>query len=340
MTKIVPLLADLLLEPAANSSKTIEPRKFQGLQQVLRKAEKFVLSDEAAIRVGQAIKAYPEMVIDHAQFAIPPFETCWIEYNGPRLVGQLTSEASASAADKTVGYLFHDGVVYVGVESFDKTFAFTGIAYHLNSDNSFHKEHEFAEKLGINRGKFNEFYMGVAQSARIPEEKLRKFREEHWVEWILTPEVTKQIRGTSSGFEVIYGCAGELRNIVGILLMLNQPSNVTYVGEKSPNRRILTSKGTKVRASHSVIEINLNHAPLTILLGKPSGIRGSVIQHKVRGTFAHHNLDRSCEHYWEAEDAHHFTCANCEGKRWWRKAHQRGDASKGTNIQERHLVFE
>lgn len=335
-------LANTLIHAPASHVDSIPRDLRTALNFRLREAKRFVLTEEAAVRVGEAIASYPEMLVEHGQFARPPFDNCWIEFPSQKFHNAIVPGSDKLVSEMTdthVGYLFSNGRAYVGATTGRGDANFSPFAVDLNMPSDFQTELDIANGLGVSRMALDDLYWGTTMARNLPREIVRAFRAQHRVILTMTSKMQEMMRKQGEGSNFIHGCAGEIRNIVGLLLMLNQPRLIKYIGEQSQYRAV-THRGTRQMLGHSVIELDLDRKPKTVILGRPQGTHASPRRHEVMGNYAHRNLSALCEHYWEPEDDNHWTCANCGGRRWWRKAHQRGDASLGIMTQERHLVYD
>ena len=351
MAKPVPTLADALIHSqisygTTTSHDTMPDNLRTALNFRLREAKRFVMTEDAGIKIGEAIRSYPDMLAHHGQFAIPPFENCWIElpsrgFHNAVVPGSddLIDRTGDTSYDSRVGYLFSNNTVYVGAQRPDGDADFSMIAVDLNTPSSFEQELEIAESLGVSRLSLDSLYWGVTMEKTLSLDIKRMMRAQHSIRLLMKPELSKVIRQKNLGPDFIHGCAGEVRNIIGILLMLNQPKHIRYIGHKE-NYRGVTHHGTKLYLGHSIIEIDLDRKPLTVILGRPQGTHASPREHDVVGNFAHRGVQHGCEHDWIAEDDRHWECSKCHGKRWWRAGHKRGDASKGVVTQERKIIYE
>ena len=197
-----------------------------------------------------------------------------------------------------------------------------------------------------------QLYWGGTMGQNLDFRIARKLREHHSVRMNLRPDLAK--RASAVGPEWLASTAGEVRNIVGLLLMLNQPSIHQY--ERVGHHRKMTSKGPRVFMSHSILTINLDgRSKPSRLLRKPMGTHASPRWHKVSDHWCndyrarsqgynaddHRGNQSGHAHEWHADDdsALRFTCQVCGGKRWRRKMRNgRGDRSLGIISQERHVT--
>ena len=72
----------------------------------VRSAQRFVLTEAASVKVAEAIRSYPEMLVEHGVFARTPFETCWIEMPSWKFHDTIVPGSNSDTADLRVGYLF------------------------------------------------------------------------------------------------------------------------------------------------------------------------------------------------------------------------------------------
>ena len=61
-------------------------------------------------------------------------------------------------------------------------------------------------------------------------------------------------------------------------------------------------------------------------------------RHSVRGHWMIRTTRPTCIHLFTKLDENHMRCGRCEGMRYWRKAHERGDASLGYVRHEEYKV--
>lgn len=316
----------------------------------VRGAQRFVLTESAAVKVAEAIRAYPEMLVEHGVFARTPFETCWIEMPSQKFHDTIVpgSSAESSSADLRVGYLFDGDEVYVAAQR-DDVAAISPLVIHLHQPMSINQQLRMAERLHLSRAALDNFYWGATMASDLPLETKRGLRGQHGFSLM----VQERFRDTFKGEDFLRFTAGEIRNVIGLLLMINQPSNILRQ-EQVAHRRTMTKKGTRVLMGHSVITLHLDKRsrPDRILRAQSFGHR-SPKWHPVSNHWCHdkiarakgHNIDDpktygrgDHAHEWEqAQDGSlRFTCKICGGKRWRRiMKNGRGDRSKGVVTQSR-----
>jgi hypothetical protein len=342
-------LFDLLLQAKESNRFTLLQHSAH-IKQILRSAHKFVLTDDAAIRIAEAIRAYPEMLADNSQFAIPPFETTWIEMPLRNFQRKLIGENQEidDRSDRTIGYLIHKDRVYVAGENEDLDAMMMPFSYGLNTPSTFEEEQRACKYFGVSRAQLDSFLWGHTVFKELRSGYMRSLRRQHSLRLEYTDETLA--RATEAqlkvGNSLYVGAAGDLRNILGILLAMNQPTKYLRTSDV-PHRRKMTAKGPRVYMAHSVIEFDLNKKPIRQLLRRnmEKGTHASPRWHQVKGHFCHDSKGRGetgCIHdgglAWVELEPRKWECQECGGKRWWREYPEgRGDAAIGF-VQSQHLV--
>lgn len=305
--------------------------------QVMRSARKFVMTDDATAKVRDAIVAYPELLALNGQFAIPPFETMWIEFDNRVMIDSdiLTNgnPYDTASADVRIGYLFHAGRVYSVSEAADHRPFVTPFTCQLHRPMRFHEQDAMAEFFNVSRIGIDPFLWGHTLHQYVDGDVAPMLRHQHSVAW-----TSRDIGDAVSRQRLYLGASGELRSLLAILLMLNQPGR--WVSRDVPRQRGMIRGKSKPYFGHSVIDINLDRArPVTLLGGEPRSGR-SVRWHEVRGHFCHNRIARTngCAHTWVEMVSRRWECS-CGAKRWWRQYPDgRGSAQVGYVDQIRRIV--
>lgn len=337
-------LADELRDQGRHATLALMKNRTKTVEEALIAAHKFVLTNEAAEKVGQAINNYPEMLVQNGKFAIPPFPRTWIEMSYPAFYRGLGApeDAMDDYSDDRVGYLFVDDRVYVASSGKDMKGMFIPIEYELHRPMSFEAEQSFSKDLHTSRAQIDRFMWGSAFFERMDLHDQRALRANHTVRPI---RVQADIINNEAWQKLLFGAAGDLRNILGLLLMLNQPAKYLRTHD-TKTKRSLSSKGPKVYMAHSTIELTMNRKPIRQLLtrNKEHGTHASPRWHEVRGHFCQDKTAREsgCHHgggdWWVEYEPKKWECLECGGKRWWREfPNGRGDASRGF-VQSQHKV--
>lgn len=314
----------------------------------VRSAKRFVLTEEAAIKVGEAIRAYPEMLVEQGVFARTPFETCWIEMPSYRFHETIVPGSSTPEADTRVGYLFDGDNVYIVAQRDETVASISPLVIHLHQTHTLKQELKLTEELNLSRYSLDYFYWGKTMADELPVAIRRGLREQH----SFSMHTKEKYKSAITGEEFLMFSAGEVRNIIGLLLMINQPSSILRA-EPVEKRRAMTRKGSRLFMAHSVITLHLDkrHRPDRIFR-LPRAFRMGPKWHEVMNHWCHDKIARTKghneddprthgrgnhAHVWEQDDdgVLRFTCSICGGKRWRRIMKGRGNKSRGTVTQER-----
>ena len=348
--KPIPTLADDLL--ATKSRTLIEASVNDKAKHLLRSAKRFVLTEEAAIKIGEAIRAYPEMLVEHGWFARTPFETCWIEFPSRNFHEAIVPGSSTPDADDRVGYLFHGDMAFVGASNGNENGAdCSPLVYHLHQPDSLEKQLQHCQTMQVSRAQLDNFYWGRTMAENLPHHVLKGLRAQHGFSVVCE----ERYRGAIKGADWLGFSAGEVRNIIGLLLMINQPSGVIRTTDVA-HRRVVGKRGTRVLMGHSIVTLNLDRrSKPDRLLRRPHGSHASPRWHEVVDHWCNDEKARTLgysaddpktfgrgthAHVWEKDDAKLVaTCSICGGRRWRRRMKNgRGDRSRGTIGQTRVVI--
>jgi len=343
-----PTLADMFLTYAPTSPYTDVRRKtlfaphfFDTTCDNLRQAHRFVFDDQATAYVGEMIREMPRIIADAQDFAIPPFQKTWIEYSAEVMFETIAGQPILPTGDLKVGYLIVGPVVRVityakTVES-DYDVTVLPIQYKLFQPWTIEQELDFCNRAKISRMQIDSMYWGSSANILRSEqdkEGLRALRANHSVE-VCTSKVAEEHQVMSRLWE---GMAGDVRNIIAMLLFMNRTSKDTVTREIGHGRGMFGSKPGPM-LKHSVISLKLNPLPRLRTLVAGPGVWRRL--HDVRGHFCHNKEARfsTCDHDWEETKPLHWECKNkCGGVRWWRHEHQRGHVEKGIVTSRYHVT--
>jgi len=347
-----PLFADRIL---ASTPRQIhmEPRKAAIYQDKIRKAEKMVFDTEASIRIGEMLRDIPELLVEQIQFARAPFENCWIEYDSLAVWNILSPGRDIkhspwdNSYDTTVGLLIDHNKVNVWSLPASGDFGMLGFTYYLNTEWLLEDQLDWCEKTGMSRLGIDMWLWGSLWSHfhnSGQHEYLRKLRDTTKVEldfpkgMALNPKSLEQ---------PLQGTQGDFKNTVAILLALNQPRVTNYI--QVPRRRGWIGNKNKPFMSYHSVKVALDAVAQTKLLSQGDGQSMLRRGGHVSGCYCHNKTARDyariagCIHDWGPCDddweyigpkaaltltVNHWQCRVCDGRRWWRKEHDR-DASLG-----------
>jgi len=334
-----PTMADRFV--AAKLSFPTMTRFARDAQHKARLAEKFVFDTEASARVGIVLRDVPELLVEQIQFARPPFDLCWIEYDVETIFNMLNPDrvwTSDDTRDMRLGLLIEHHRMVVVAEDAQGRFGFMPMVYHLNTEWKLDEQLVFAEQLGVSRIGIDLWLWGAAAPKLIANGKreyLRVLRDTNRAELLLPVPPDKAVA-------LHNGTVGDFKNHVGMLLMLNQPSLTQYA--LVPRTRGWIGHRPKPYMAHREVRVASDPVPRVRQLSHGGGEGSLRRRHRVRGHYCTNAQARSggCIHQWQAagaewkpvavavgDDPERWVCDVCGGRRWWRADHARGDAGLG-----------
>ncbi len=337
-----PTLADRIL--SVDATKLRDSGWNAERQRRLVFAKKFVLDAQAATYIGRMLRDHPRIVSDANDFAQRPFEHMWIEMPFKGFYEAITGRPADPDGDQRVGYLFDGPVVNVAAGAGTMaTSGFIPSEYILNRPMSVEDQCKLCDLLQISRLGIDLMLWGESahafgnQGATWDAEGLRSLRTNHTMR-------IKQVEGLSPERMrvAIDGSAGDLRNIIGLLLFLNRTADIQTVREEGMSHGMINRKPRPLMP-HRVISLRVNPMPRLIKLAAD---HDHIMRrlHDVRGHYCHDRLARAgCQHgselggdfgeAWTEYEPLRWKCQDCGGKRWWRHEHSRGTAEVGVSTQ-------
>jgi hypothetical protein len=333
-----PHLIDLILDGELFNPQMAPPLS------VFHQAKKFIFDASASEFVGSLLKKAQHEILSQHDWARPPFETTWIEFDHMAYWEQglgAHTDYTAGPPDNLFGFLVDHGKVSLfshapGHQSGETT-GCSPFMYQLHTPISFEEEMRMAGQFNFNLMHYRQALLGgmlteggdlvgdvdwwrtiAGEVVRAHKMYVNPMFENEMLRF--APE--KRAQALASG-------AGDLKLIITLLLMVTRPRKMFTVTETGP-RRMLYKGHNLVRRGHSVV---------TMRLAKEAALHHAVHHeftsqhrqmHDVRGHWAETRHGDMCrEHSWEPIDKDHFYCLNCPAKRWWRKAHTRGELRLG-----------
>lgn len=304
---------------------------------LLPSARRFILTDQASIKLGEVTKETEGLMLKHHQFAVAPFPVTYLEFNihlFHKALGRPTTNDlyGDDGADWRVGYLITEKAIRSFAMTKDGFAGSTGFVLKRVAKD--HK-HWHIPINGVDQEWARLMCLLGSGLHSMPDEETRQAILDTWAMEPVFDDKSYDDKVYKSG-------AGELRTVIAILLMLNQPRvlNIQSVAHSSG-----LHKGKRiVYAAHNVVEIDLGTRKQYKRIFTHME-RESPRRHEVRGHFVHNGGTDGCEHRWPLSPvpapisgAPMWECPRCGCKRTWREAHLRGDASKGFVTKEYDLV--
>jgi hypothetical protein len=348
-----PILADRFMR--GNERLTWIRQDVNDLVRVkLRTARRFVFDVDAVRRLGETIRDIPELLFRESQLARAPYPVTWIEISAfPLLWETMSGRPCSDDCDNEIGYLINHDTVYV-VEGGTKAnpglaVMLSPVAYQLHTPWAEQDRLKFAARFGTTLNDIEAFMWGSTLNGTELTDDLLFSRDNPFAAlrnshscFVLPMIHERAEKALKRG--VLMSSAGDMRIMIASLLLLNRPSLTTYVRDVPRGRGFIRGK-EQTYFSHTVVTIALDPRPTLRLIGTEEGEGVPRRRHEVRGTWCNNADARDyariagCIHDWQADpryvdeddanDPDHWVCKVCEGRRWWRQEHVRGDATKG-----------
>ena len=195
------------------------------------------------------------------------------------------------------------------------------ICYKLNQPLTVVQELAECERLGTSRIGIDVLYWGSSYE-KVNKEERTALRAnhgfEHWYARDL-PDIMKSM---------FTSAAGDLRNIIALLLFMNRTQDIR-IDDQLPPHRGWVGPRPALLLKHSVIRLKLDPKPMfRKLYGRGGSWRR---RHDVKGHFCHDKKAHAHrhDHDWTETHVNQWRCLLCGGKKWWKKHHQRGHMEKG-----------
>lgn len=333
-----PLLVDeFIASPLTNLLRGPDGNHMRAVRDHLIEAKKFVLDDKAAVYAAEMIRDYPIAIARDQEFAIPPFPRMYIELPYQAFFKTINGQDTDTDGDTDVGYFIDGPRAYVlsRASSFKDGSNIAPmvmpVRYRLNEPLDIKEELALCENFNVSRMGLDVFYWGsVTPKVRNDPHIFHALRENHGAElWYGSDIDMKQM------FGYLYkSAAGDLRNVLALILFLNRTSQLRIEDNIGFHRTLIHNK-PMVMTKHSVVKIKLDPKPmLKRIYGTGSAWRR---RHDVRGHFCHDKDAREAAHHpdghvWSEYGVNQWRCMNCAGRKWWRKVCSRGSRDKGNVV--------
>lgn len=317
-----------------------EERRILAVRNNLREAKKFVLDEQAALYAAQMIRDHPIAIAHDQEFAIPAFPRMYIEFPYPKFFETLggSNVHDPIMGDTEVGYFIDGPRAYVlsrvwgGTEN-DEARKKLGcqhmmmpMSYTLNQPLTLEQELDVCQRAQISRAGIDVLFWGSSYE-KLPRSEAVALRANHGFEHWYAKDVDDLLD------PLFTSCAGDLRNIIALMLFLNRTKEVHFEEQIGPGQAFIHAKPA-VLTRHSVVRLKLDPKPLFKKLYGHGGVWRR--RHDVRGHFCCDKIAHAHDHDhdWQEYGVHQWRCMGCGGKKWWRKAHSRGHLEKGVVVTE------
>ena len=295
-----------------------------------QQARQFVFNLEASRTVGRFIHACPDILADQVQFAIPPYDHCYIEVELHDLLVEASPEIHydrESKVDLKVGFLFYDNLVFTLASNVREPHAQIA-AFGTMFKNGLHRlpESKLIESKfkGRKQVAMTELMLGTT-CYKLTEEQRNVYRDRFTVFHTIKSEYADDDKLA----DILNTYTGETRILVALLLMLYNKKHLRL--SDRPFERRITKHGMRTYMAHTTVEISLTD-PVEIRRAFGSGHGSPKRRHEVRTHYAHKRIAMRCEHEWvrrECAENEQWECSKCGGLRFLKRQHLRGDGTIG-----------
>jgi hypothetical protein len=128
--------------------------------------------------------------------------------------------------------------------------------------------------------------------------------------------------------EILPDGAGDLRNLITMILFLYQSQKVIELRDVAPKRGFIKGKQVAYMA-HTVVTIHLNEVKTIRKYIETAHERASPRRHWCKPFYRTIGGSQTCDHTFEEYKPERWQCTKCEAKRARVKSYQKGDATKG-----------
>jgi hypothetical protein len=294
----------------------ISPEHAKVIKSATPQARQFIFDEQSSAIMADFIQKSPDLLFKNEQFAIPQFPTCYYEFDAEtflKAMGKPTTGAGDAGRDWKVGYLITNNTIYVvskGFGSSKPAFMFYGMTIGRT---------KYSPLVMTRRQKANVFLASTIHD--LPMDIWQNISENYEFVNLSAGYADEVVRNS------IADGAGDLRNLLTMILFLYQNQEVIHVNQVAPHRGILKGRAITYMA-HSVVTIHLNEIK-KIRKHFETHDRGSPRRHEVRPFYRTVPKNKSCDHLWVPYESDRWECKRCGSKRARIKGYQRGDATKG-----------
>lgn len=331
-----PVMAHELAAPEKSNLYLVEKGMGRALTRLVQRSHKFVFDTDACVRLGEFLQNNPDIIADAAEFARPPYPQTWVELDlGEVNVGKGAPEALDEAF--LAGILFDNDNVYVAMSTGEES-VWLPVCWQLNSGPT---APEIFEEMRI--GDPDDWLWGrplKTVEGLVDKEALRR---DHRMRFFARQQSGEPVVDHPAWPYLLQSMMALLPMAIAAALLLLRPSLTRIIREDDGENNTAgqSTVAPKGYWATTVVTVKLRREALFKRIVKALKSERMIRRrHEVRGHYCHNRAARTAthEHVWEETIPDHWECAvdGCQGIRWWRKAHERGDASVGYN--EKHYV--
>lgn len=315
-------------------------------------SERIILGDDASFALGKWIVDCEEDIMRNLQFALPPFPKTYIELTIWRCHQGIDRKTSGpvETADDRIGFLIDGKHVRVMSSSqhgmhrpFFKHPAVGIFHYWLDTPETERLIEGPIEREAALRAAL---LFGTSAHALDDEAMFRLIVGSTRIrcltplsEKFLSERLLDQGRVKTRFEQLVSNCAGELRTMWAVLLLLNQHRHRIQT-HGVPRETLVTARGRKVYMAHTLITIPIFSTPAETRKCFYPNTRASPVGHDVRAHWRDYHDRKNCTSFWAQgmswpllpDDDGRFQCPNCHGYRRRIASFSRGRSDVGYNL--------
>jgi hypothetical protein len=337
-----PTLADLLMH--SKEQDILWGQRGIPAKLKLMQAHRFVLDGHASLFFGNVVHQYAREVLRQHEFARAPFDVTWIEFDCRAYNSVVPTGSMSVPEDETAGFLYDHGTVWCASSTRGPGAAmFMPYRVQLHRPSSVDEELRNCEIFRVDRVQYRMGLFGDIGGLTGQE-----IKQDFW----MSPEISTIVQAhtfevmpdfvqmlddkgveISARRSILYSCAGVLKQVLILLLILTRANKHVYFTETEAQPRRIWMRNRQVPlVSYNHVTMHLHQEDaLRRIHEHHTGQRHK--WHEVKGHWCEsRKKGRGCAHEWAMVDKNHAFCSKgCGAKKWWRELpNGRGDIALGT----------
>lgn len=303
-------------------------------------ARRYLFDDGVVEKVGALVHEYPTLFFRNYQFAIPSFETIYIEFDHKKWmegIGYPDSVLEDNGNDLRVGYMLHKGTLAVIGNTTSQP---DPMPLPLLWTLDYRKTYPDRDMFPMNM--VDSLFFSVALGSTFGKEGMTQEIMDD-LKRRITLWLPRGMNKTTVQ-AMLRGSAGEIRVLLCLLLWLNQPKIIDYVDV--PHKRGMTRRGPITYMKHTVVKLKPGVLKKQMMRGL-TGPRRPPRRHEAAGSLRTWGAPAAgCPnpdggHPWPIlpDDNGVWHCPKCPAKRKWWPKYEKGDASLGFVKHDNYRVM-
>ena len=290
----------------------------------LRSARRFVFDKAASGFLGKLDRAAGSLLLREHRFAKPPFPAMWVEFDNQEYLrgydGPGVSLHPGTA--QQIGHLIMPDEVAWTFGGGNNLISLFPVGYALHRPYPAEEEANAAESFGMDVDNFRRAIIGPSDANDPSLQDVMRHHTPLFLPWFSKFPIHERAQRLIMG-------ASELGRLISALLLLTSAKAVVEFGE-APQAIGLLKNRKAIYLAHTTVHIRLGERKAIKMVKRALDVARRR-RHEVHGHWCQsRKIGVGCQHDWTQidQDGLRFACI-CGAKRWWKAAHERGDASLG-----------